>query len=118
MPPELSDAPSLSSEALQSFIQANPFSPQRRYVPPPQKAKSLESPEPQKPVLQFKGRIQLGKRQRAVLKDVTAGKTHFLEVGQEVAGYKVLDIAEDRVLLSDLQTDEEVALFLTPEASP
>ena len=104
-----------TGEALQQFIEANPFSPTRRYVPPPDAAEPKEPQEAQKPQFVYKGRIQLGTRQRAILEDLTVRKTHFLEVGQQVAGYKVLDISENQVLLSDLQTDEEVAVVRTSE---
>ena len=120
MPTAVSDAPSVGTEVLQGFVEANPFSPLRRYVTPPpdEPLQAGQAPvAPPQPVLRFKGRILLGQKQRAVLEDLTAKKTYFLEVGQEVAGYKVLDIAENRVLLSDPQKNEEVALFLAPEGS-
>ena len=66
----------------------------------------------------YKGRINLGKKQRAVIEETTAKKTYFLEVGQAVAGFKVLDIQEKQVILSDPQTSKEVAVSLaSKEAS-
>jgi hypothetical protein len=60
----------------------------------------------------------MGTKQRAVLQDVTSQKTYFLQLGQEVAGFKVLDIAENRVLLSDPHTQEEVVVPITTKPSP
>lgn len=120
MPPAIPEEPAEAGEILQTFMDANPFSVLRRYAPPPveQSAERPTVEEPGRTVLKYKGRIQLGRRQRAVLEDVTAGKTHFLQVGQVVAGYKVLDISEEQVLLSDPQTNEEVALFRASEERP
>ena len=119
MPAPVTEEPSLTGENLQFLIEANPFSRLRRYVPPPEPGPGqIREPAPKRPVLRYKGRIQLRQRQRAILEDLAGGKTHFLEVGQEVAGYKLLDISEDQVLLSDLQTNEEVRLSLTPKESP
>jgi hypothetical protein len=66
------------------------------------------------PKFVYKGRINVGSRQRAILEDAAARKTYFLEVGQAVAGFKVLDIAENRVVLSDPQTNQEVVVSLSP----
>ena len=103
-------------DVAEAVLKANPFSPQRR----PVTAKgekgveggSLPTPAPPKPQFVFKGQINLGQRKRAILEDLNAHKTYFLEVGQEVAGFKVLDIGENRVVLSDPQTREEVAVSL------
>ena len=114
-PPEL--AP-LSAQSAQAVIQANPFSPERRRLPAQGDdgtggegtTTSLEPPP--KPHFLYKGRINVGKRQRAILEEVSTHKTYFLEVGQEVAGFKVLDITQKQVLLSDPNTHEEVVVSL------
>lgn len=114
----------LPPAAVESTTAANPFSPQRRTVPDTAgggegQTGSTGTQAPAGPQLTFKGRILVGPRQRAVVEDLTAKKTHFLEVGQEVAGFKVLDIAEAQVLLSDPRTGSEVVLTLKqPAASP
>jgi len=121
-PEEVSLADGLTQEVLSELVESNPFSPLRRHVPEPA-GTVRAAPVPsggadQQVLLQFKGLIQLGERQRAIVEDVGAKKAHFLEVGQEVAGYKLLDITESRVLLSDVSTGEEVTLFRSSEASP
>ena len=114
--------PLLSTETVEALVRANPFSPQRRLKPPPSGGEtgggSGEPVAAPKPKFFFKGRIDLGKRQRAIVEDTTSHKTYFLEVGQEVAGFKVLDIAENRVVLSDLQTKQEVVVSLSLRESP
>jgi len=111
----------LTQEALSGLVEANPFSPQRRYVPEPATARTAPSPSAdveEQVMLRFKGLIQLGANQRAIVENVGAKKTHFLEVGQEVAGYKLLDITESQLLLSDVNAGEEVTLFRAAESAP
>jgi hypothetical protein len=113
--------PTLNSDLVERFVNANPFSPQRRYVPAADGSGSGiggEAVKPAGPSFIYKGQVHLGQRRRAILEDTTGHKTHFLEVGQAVAGYKVLDIFEDRVLLSDPQTNKEVAVFLSSKEKP
>ncbi len=122
LPMDAAPAEALTPETAASLVEANPFSPQRRNVPPPSDQSSGGNASiaqaPPAPKFAYKGRVHLGARQRAVIEETTGGKTYFLEVGQEVAGFKVLDIDEKRVLLSDPQTHEEVAVSLTSAASP
>ena len=113
----------LPTETFTAVLEANPFSPQRRQVPEQaQQAAGGDShgqpAEPPAPKFIYKGRMQLGSRQRAILEDSAIQKTYFLEVGQAVANFKVLDIDEKRVLLSETQTHEEVAVPLASTASP
>lgn len=108
--------------AFDAVVEANPFSPTRKYVAPPtagdgQSGTEQPGPAPKSQFV-YKGRINLGNRQRAIVEDVTTKKTHFLEVGQEVAGLKVLDITETQVLLSDARTREEIVLLLTAPGKP
>ena len=122
MPPELTDAQKVSPEIFEAIISANPFSPVRRIATPSGESRPGEGPAeltaPPKPQFAYKGLIKLGNRQRAILEETTTHKTHFLEVGQEVAGFKVLDIAENRVVLSDPQTKEELVVSVASKASP
>lgn len=111
----------LVEQAAETALHANPFSPERRRVVVPQEGGGQGEgggagsiPEPPTPQFAYKGRVVLGTRQRAVVEETGTHKTYFLEVGQEVAGFKVLDIAENRVVLSHLQTNEEVVVSLTP----
>ena len=111
------------TETFTAFLAANPFSPQRRQLPPPSdqaggSGEAGREAKPPAPKFIYKGRMQLGSRQRAILEDSSIGKTYFLEVGQGVANFKVLDIDEKRVLLSDPLTHEEVAVSLTSTAGP
>ena len=111
---EATPVPTLPADTAQAVVSANPFSPERRRAAQPVSPDQAEissavTPPPQLRFL-YKGRINLGKRQRAVVEEMTGQKTYFLEVGQEAAGFKVLDITENRVVLSDLQTGEEVVV--------
>ncbi len=119
---ELPVLPTLSTETVEAVIRANTFSAQRRLKPPSTGAEAAggggELLVPPKAKFLFKGRINLGKRQRAIVEEAVTHKTYFLEVGQEVAGFKVLDIAENQVVLSDLQTHEEVIVSLAAPAAP
>jgi hypothetical protein len=125
-PPVAELAPVIVSPAGESaeVIQANPFSPQRRTVPPePAEAGNGAAgtggaSAPAGPAFRYKGRVALGSRERAVLEDTRSRKTHFLEVGQEVAGFKVLDIDEKRVILSDVKTQEEVVVSVATAERP
>ena len=110
--------PTLPNEVVDAVLHANPFSPQRRAVPtdvgnPQQGGGGGSAPVAiGPPQFIYKGRIHLGKRQRAVIEETTSKKTYFLEVGQAVAGFKVLDIQENQVVLSDPQTSKEVVVSL------
>ena len=121
---EVPNAASLSQEVVDAVLLANPFSPQRRLAPPSAGEHSAPAGSsgipafPPAPQFRYKGRVNLGSRQRAVVEDAAAGKTYFLEVGQEVAGFKVLDIGESRVVLSDLKTRKEVVVSLASPETP
>jgi hypothetical protein len=112
----------LAPAAIDGTVEANPFAPLRRQAPDtPAGTGGGEGGQAAtaQPQFIYKGRIMLGSRQRAVVENVATRKTHFLEVGQEVAGLKVLDIAENQVLLSDPRTGSEVVLGLKqPAGSP
>ena len=116
--------PTLPNEVVDAVLRANPFSPQRRAVATDVGNPQQGSGTGMAPVVSgppqfiYKGRINLGKKQRAVIEETTAKKTYFLEVGQAVAGFKVLDIQEKQVILSDPQTSKEVVVSLaSKEAS-
>ena len=116
--PDLAGTFALSPELVDRVVRANPFSALRRRAPAVEAVQSVEPSAPPPPRFIYKGRVQLGTRERAVVEETTAGKTYFLEVGQEVAGFKVLDISENQVVLSDPLTNKEVAVSLTsPEGS-
>ena len=120
MPREAADPPQLAPELVESVVRANPFSPTRQLTPlAGGRSGGSGGATTKPPPLQFryKGRINLGK-QRAIVEETTTHKTYFLEVGQEVAGFKVLDIAENRVVLSDGQTKQEVVVSLTSQEAP
>ena len=112
--PEVS---TLSTETIAGVLNANPFSPQRGNTvtldDQQQSSGGSTAIELPPPVLIYKWRINLGQRQRAIMEDTTTKKTYFLEVGQEVATFKVLDITESQVLLSDPQTSEPIAVPLS-----
>lgn len=120
LPHDRTLAPTFSRAMADSVVEANPFSPQRRAVPPPTPAGSGDGPgpsiEPPRPKFIFKGQITVGKQLRGIVEDATTGKTLFLEVGQEVAGFKVLDISQRQVVLWDIQTQENVVVTLPSAA--
>jgi len=113
-------APEIPAAILQAVIRANPFSPQRRLAPvsPTPSAEIERPPPPPSPQFIYKGRLLMGAKQRAILEEVTSKKTHFLQVGQEVAGFQVLEIADNQVVLKHSQTNEELVVSLTPKARP
>ncbi len=119
---ELPAVSRVSAETVDAVIRANPFSPARRAVSPPSGGEpgaggaAVRQPDAAKFV--YKGRINLGNRQRAIVEDSAAHKTYFLEVGQAVAGFKVLDIAENRVVLLDSSTNEEVVVSVARPPNP
>lgn len=116
---ELVEPPRLSAETATAVVRANPFSPERFRAPGPASGGEGDpggsggAPVIAPPRFVYKGRVNFGKSQRAIVEETTSRKTHFLEVGQEVTGFKVLDISETRVLLSNLKTREEVVVSLT-----
>ena len=119
MPKDAAEPAPLSPELVESVVRANPFSPNRRLMPPTNKASATGGTVTLLPSqFLYKGRINVGQRQRAIVEEATTRKTYFLEVGQEVAGFKVLDISENRVVLSDPQTKQEVVVSLTVRESP
>ena len=122
IPEEIKEPPAVSAAVAETLVRANPFSSQRHLIPPPVDTGGSGGPEgsakDRRARFLYKGHITIGTRLRAIVEDTTSSKTHFLEVGQEVTGFKVLDITENRVILSDLQTDEEVTVSLTPTTSP
>lgn len=117
VPAPFQEPPHASGPLLRAMVKANPFSPTRKPPPEPEKTDGKPAEAPKPPPVQFvyKGRVTMGSAQRAILLEATSGKTYFLQVGQDVAGFKVLDIDETRVLLSDLKTTEELTVTL-PEA--
>jgi hypothetical protein len=123
--PMLSDPPALaavSKELMEGMVRANPFSSKRRLVTPAigmePDGQAAGPVKPPPPVFMFKGRVKLGQRVRAIVQEIGSQKTYFLEVGQAVAGFKVLDIAENRVVLSDPISNEAIDVSLiSPEGS-
>ena len=121
MPPEPSQSPALSADVVDAVMAANPFSAQRRAAATAGETAQGAAGQPVEPPaaqLVFKGRINVGSRQRAIVEDTTAKKTYFLELGQAVAGFKVLDIGETQVVLSDPKTHENVIVPLASKGGP
>ena len=116
IPAATAETPGTSQAALETILQENPFSAQRHPVTATATGGEGEEPEPMeapKPEFAYRGRINMGQRQRAIMEDLRTKKTYFLEVGQVVATFKVLDITETQVLLSDPQRSETVVVPLT-----
>ncbi len=116
---EPEEVPAVSRAVIESVVRANPFSSERGTRPPAStEAAARESAakaakEPAAPQFAYKGRIDVGQRRRAIVEDLATRKTYFLEVGQSVAGFKVLDITERQVVLSHPQTNEAVVVSST-----
>ena len=111
-------ASAVSEAWLQVVTHANPFSSKRREAASstqinPSQSAATTTPSPPPPALfLYKGRLQMGSKQRAVLEDMTGKKTYFAEAGQIVAGCEVLEIHDDRVLLLNQQTGETLTVAL------
>ena len=124
LPAEPSPTQALSAELVEAVVSANPFSPQRGTQAGPASGGSEgndsdgRTAEPPAPKFVYKGRINVGSRRRAIVEDTAAHKTYFLEVGQEVAGFKVLDISEKQVVLSDPETPQELVIPLVSKSGP
>mgnify|MGYP001585531498 FL=1 len=118
-PPEPFRIPSETApETWQGLLRANPFSRARRHVPPPAtEAPAGASQEPQPPQFVFKGRVTMGTKERGILEDRRQKKTHFVQVGQDVLGFRVMEITEDRMVLSDVKTNERVDVPLASKAA-
>ena len=122
MPDRGAAIPQVAAGRLEAVVAANPFSPgrgrERAAGVPEGDSGAAVTVQPPEPEFVYKGRVTLGKKTRAIMEDRRSGKTYFLEVGQEVAGFKILDIVEQRVLLSDPRTHDEVVVPLTSGAEP
>lgn len=119
-PPPSDDVP---ASAWDGVVKANPFTPERWHAPEPDAqddaAPRAPAPPPQ-PAFVYKGRIVMGAAQRAILEETGTKKTYFLQVGQDVTGFRVLDISETQVVLSETSTQHEVVVSLTtkPQGAP
>lgn len=117
--PTALDAPStVTTESLQAVVKANPFSPLRRLAPKSAASEAAAPVKPPTPVFAYKGRVVMGTKQRGILEDAQQKKTFFVQVGQDVAGFHVEDIAEDHVVLVNLQTKETVNVPLASKTAP
>ena len=121
LPSSLQDPANAADNQLQAIVRANPFSPQRRSATQGEStgdggAASVRPAASASPQFVYKGRVVLGANARAVVEDLTAKKTYFLQVGQEVAGCKVLDISETQVVLSVPRSEEPLVLKLMPKS--
>lgn len=121
-PKDSAQLPALSSETVEAMVHANPFDATRRLIPAAEGAAAeggaSQIAPPSAPQFVYKGLVTLGTKRRGIVEDTTIHKTYFLEVGQEVTGFKVLDIAENRVLLSHLKTNEEIVVSVSEKKSP
>ena len=119
MPQAFDDRIKTSTPELQSVVKANPFSSKRREAPVLLPGKVEGAPaaaaKPVPPQFVYKGRITMGAKNRAILEELKSKKTYFLQIGQEVAGFKILDISETQVVLSNPNSQEPLTLSLTPK---
>jgi hypothetical protein len=110
LPQEHTPLPPPSGVNADAVVRANPFSKTRGELPASDQAGAAAAHEDPQPAFVYKGQILMGQRQRAILEDATTKKTHFLEVGQGVAEFKVLDMTEEQVVLSDEKTQTTLAV--------
>ena len=109
-----------ASVLLKMAAQTRPFS-SHRGEPPPAASLPGGSAIPAAaapPVFVYKGVVVMGTLRRAIVEEAASKKTYFLQVGQEVAGFKVLDIDESRVILSQPNTQEQMVVSRSPTTSP
>lgn len=115
--------PALSMEALQAaedfasyapLLEHDPFV--RVQTPATESAAPAPSEAPVESQLTFRGRVMLHQRQMAVIEVESSHETFFVGVGQEVEGFQVIDIAEERVVLSK-PPDQQVTLRLADDAT-
>ena len=114
----------LSLEALQRTEDFTTYTPLLEHdpfvriqtAPSAQGAAPAPAETPVESQLLFRGRAVLGKRQVAVIEVESSHETLFVGIGQDVEGFKVIDIAEDRVVLSK-SPDQQVTLRLADEAT-
>ncbi|MBI4354123.1 MAG: hypothetical protein HY595_02690 [Candidatus Omnitrophica bacterium] len=115
--PEALESPSATDpETLQRVVQVNPFSRQRRHVSKPAEETAAEE-KPLPVSFVFKGRVVMGAKQRGILEDRRQKKTVFVQAGQEVSGFQVVDIKEEEMVLLNLETKEELHVPLASKAS-
>ncbi len=79
-------------------------------------ATAVQAP-PAEATLRFRGRVVLGGRQMAVIETTASQETFFVAVGQEIEGLKVVDINEERVIVSQ-SPDQQITLRLADESQP
>lgn len=116
--------PPLSLEALQRTEDFTAYTPLLEHdpfvriqtAPSEQGAAPAPLETPVASQLAFRGRVVLGTRQVAVIEVESSHETFFVGIGQDVEGFKVIDIAEERVVLSK-SPEEQVTLRLAEEAT-
>ena len=124
MPAETTTAPPFAEGLPDMIVQANPFSSDRRPPASPASSTTTQAAAPVPARFAYKGRIMMSGTPRAIMEDVAKKKTHFVQVGQELQGYRVEEIQERAVIVSDLATQESRVIPLAtkspgaPSASP
>lgn len=116
--------PPLSVEALQRTEDFTAYTPLLEHDPfvriqtAPSAGASAQEPaeQPVESQLLFRGRVILGQRQVAVIEVESSHETLFVGLGQDVEGFKVIDIAEERVVLSK-SPGQQVTLHVAENAA-
>ena len=98
------------------LIDQDPFVRVKTAAPDDHTAASTEPAVPTSSELVFRGRVVLGGRQVAVVEVVNSHETLFVGVGQSLDGWKVVDIDEERVVLSK-PPDQQLTLRLADDAT-
>ena len=93
-------------ESLKPLVEQDPFA---RVQTAGAAAPSAAPPPPAASLYLYRGRILMGGKQLAIIESVASKDTVFVAVGQELDGLKVVDIAEERVVLSK-PPDQQVIL--------
>jgi len=71
-----------------------------------------EAAQEEKPSLSLKGIAQVGENYLAAIQDSASGQTKFMRIGEEIAGYQIVEIGTESAKLKELETEEIITLSL------
>jgi len=66
----------------------------------------------EKLTLSLKGIAQVGENYLAAIQDSASGQTKFMRIGEEIAGYEIVEIGAENAKLKELETEEIITLSL------
>mgnify|MGYP001559193147 CR=1 FL=1 len=121
MPSDAPDVPEPAETPWADVLTANPFSPQR--TPPPSSGEPAAQAQgavnaASSPLFVYKGHIAVGKASRAILEETRTKQTYFAQPGQSVAGFLILEVTEERVVLQPPNGAEPIVLQVVGSRAP